>query len=268
MAPLTIMPMLWLPAPVGGPSDGLILFDTYQASGAGPARVYTYNPTTGVRTLLRTEAGISLAGPVWSRDHSKFVEMRYNTSWALIASTTHAASGAKIADTAAASYASFKPDGTMVYQGASNVLSGVPSTPTGFAPDVSADGQWFAYVSSVSSVHDALWKIKADGTGRTRLTAAGAATYSPRWSPDGTKIAYSPAGQRAVRVMDADGANDHQVWSHATTFVYFLDWSPVGDRLVLACSDTTLRMIYLDGSSAGNVPLAADGGLINCVSWH
>lgn len=53
--------------------------------------------------------------------------------------------------------------------------------------------------------------------------------FNPRWSPKGDKIAYTK-GKGDIRIMDADGKNDHLVhasWSYGTDF----RWSPDGRYL-------------------------------------
>ena len=47
-----------------------------------------------------------------------------------------------------------------------------------------------------------LWLIGADGSKNRFLTDGG----SPRWSPDGTRVAFLRDGQIFVRWMDAEGA--------------------------------------------------------------
>ena len=70
-------------------------------------------------------------------------------------------------------------------------------------PKISPDGSQVVYVrTSMDIMRDRkrseLWIIDADGTDHRRLAAGG----SPRWSPDGTRIAYTADGQIHVRWMD------------------------------------------------------------------
>ena len=51
--------------------------------------------------------------------------------------------------------------------------------------------------------------LNADGSDLKRLTTNTFDEYSPVWSPDGTKIAFSSnlSGDYEIHVMDADGSN-------------------------------------------------------------
>jgi Tol biopolymer transport system component len=77
-----------------------------------------------------------------------------------------------------------------------------------------------------------IYVVNADGSARTRLTRDPAEEFSPAWSPDGTKIAFSRfTGSRfQIFVMNADGTGAVQITtgdSAATGAV----WSPDGTRI-------------------------------------
>jgi len=65
-------------------------------------------------------------------------------------------------------------------------LNGISATDVVF----SRDGQWVAYVSVPDYT---LWRSRVDGSERLQLTYPPMAAVLPRWSPDGTRIAYSTA---------------------------------------------------------------------------
>ena len=67
-------------------------------------------------------------------------------------------------------------------------------------PQISPDGSQVIYVrTSMDIMRDAkkseLWIMNADGSDHRRVGVGG----SPRWSPDGTRIAYTDDGQIHVR---------------------------------------------------------------------
>jgi Tol biopolymer transport system component len=85
-----------------------------------------------------------------------------------------------------------------------------------FVGDVSwsPDGQWFAYMQAYPRSGNSIFKVRADGTEPTFLTAGdGSAPLpdasSPEWSPDGTQIAFSSGS--AIYKMDTDGNNVHSI---------------------------------------------------------
>ena len=94
----------------------------------------------------------------------------------------------------------------------------------GREPSFSPDGEWIVY-SRIVDKTPALWRIRRDGTGRTRLgRGSGADEYGPTVSPDGSLVVYeSVLGNRYrlfVRRFDgtgdsvlfSDGDGTHAVW--------------------------------------------------------
>jgi acylaminoacyl-peptidase len=62
-------------------------------------------------------------------------------------------------------------------------------------PQVSADGQWVAYVRQWSDPgtdrrYSNIWLVKADGSEHRPLTGGAYNENAPRWSPDGTRLLY------------------------------------------------------------------------------
>ena len=62
-------------------------------------------------------------------------------------------------------------------------LSGIWATDVSF----SRDGKWVAYVSYPEGT---LWRSRVDGSDRLQLTNPPVFAALPRWSPDGTQIAF------------------------------------------------------------------------------
>ncbi|MGA8273093.1 MAG: protein kinase [Candidatus Sulfotelmatobacter sp.] len=77
--------------------------------------------------------------------------------------------------------------------------------------DFSRDGQWITYVSHPDLT---LWRSKPDGSERTQLTYAPMLAHMPRWSPDGTQIAFMasrPGKPWKILVMPAAGGAPREV---------------------------------------------------------
>ncbi|MFT4605704.1 MAG: dipeptidyl aminopeptidase/acylaminoacyl peptidase, partial [Rhodothermales bacterium] len=61
---------------------------------------------------------------------------------------------------------------------------------------ISPDGQVIAYVRNGMSIQrdrreGRIWTVRADGTRHRKLTSSDAGESNPRWSPDGTRIAFT-----------------------------------------------------------------------------
>ena len=75
----------------------------------------------------------------------------------------------------------------------------VIATRTVTDPQLSPDGQWIAYVvSSADTVENAVdsdvWLVRADGSvPARRLTTSKKSDASPRWAPDGRRLAFLSA---------------------------------------------------------------------------
>jgi TolB protein len=94
----------------------------------------------------------------------------------------------------------------------------------GREPSFSPDGEWIVY-SRVVGKTPALWRIRRDGTGRSRLgRGSGADEYGPAVSPDGSVVVYESVFRNRYRlfvrrfdgtgdtVLFSDGDGTHAVW--------------------------------------------------------
>jgi Tol biopolymer transport system component len=71
--------------------------------------------------------------------------------------------------------------------------------------DFSRDGKWVAYVAYPEGT---LWRSRVDGSERLQLTIAPMEVTVPRWSPDGSQIAFYVIGgakQQRLYLIGADG---------------------------------------------------------------
>ncbi len=96
-------------------------------------------------------------------------------------------------------------------------------------PRISPDGGQVVYVrTSMDIMRDAkkseLWIMNADGSDHRRIGTGG----SPRWSPDGTRIAYTDDGQVHVRWMDT---GEEATLTQLIESPRGLRWSPDGRYL-------------------------------------
>jgi Tol biopolymer transport system component/DNA-binding winged helix-turn-helix (wHTH) protein len=110
----------------------------------------------------------------------------------------------------------------------------------------SVDAQWVAYVSVPE--HQ-LWKSKVDGSQRRQLTFESMEVGVPRWSPDGTQIAFMgktlKSGWRAY-LISADGTSLRELIPGASGG-YDPGWSPDGKFIALTLNDAGSPSSLPDG---------------------
>jgi Tol biopolymer transport system component len=105
-----------------------------------------------------------------------------------------------------------------------------------------------------------IWVANADGSNQTQLTTDPAADRSPRWSPDGTKIAFASNrdGDFEIFVMNADGGNQHQLTFNSGANDRFPTWTADGLQIVYDTDFSQIKVINADGSG-GERLVTSDG---------
>jgi Tol biopolymer transport system component len=97
--------------------------------------------------------------------------------------------------------------------------------------DFSKDGNWVCYVTFPEGL---LWRSRVDGSERMQLTSAPLRVAVPRWSPDGTRIAfsgYSPEGSWKTYVVSMQGGKPELV-SESQNDELDPTWTPDGNALI------------------------------------
>jgi serine/threonine protein kinase/Tol biopolymer transport system component len=99
--------------------------------------------------------------------------------------------------------------------------------------DIHPDGQSMTYVAHPELT---LWRSKPDGSSRTQLTYAPMQAHMPRWSPDGTQIAFVaslPGKPWKIYVIPADGGTPREAnaGEHNQSDP---SWIPTGNAIVYA----------------------------------
>jgi len=133
------------------------------------------------------------------------------------------------------------------------LLGGVSATDI----DFSTDGKWATYVSIPDR---GLWRCRADGSDKLKLAAAPETAALPRWSPDGTQIAYVRLrqGQPAkIALVSRDGGPSQDLLNESRTQIDS-NWSADGSRIMIGSfvqdKDISIRVVDLKTRQVEIVP--------------
>jgi Tol biopolymer transport system component len=136
---------------------------------------------------------------------------------------------------------------------------GTPRRVTGaaareFEPVWSPDGQWLAYVTwSEDGGH--IWKIRADGSGKSQQLTKSAAFYrDPVWSPDGQRIV-------ALRSPRSSRVEAFDEWGSSATFDLVWLSADGGDTNIIVPARGALHPHF--GPEKDRVYAYSDGGLFS-----
>jgi Tol biopolymer transport system component/DNA-binding winged helix-turn-helix (wHTH) protein len=136
-------------------------------------------------------------------------------------------------------------------------------------PSVARTGSRMAFTHAEKSID--LWKVPmgeaARNTAPARLVPSNLAQQNPRYSPDGSKIAFEStrSGNPEVWVCDADGSHLVQLTSFGGPLTGTPNWSPDGKQIVFdsrASGRPELYIIDAQGGKPRLFPTNPGGGSI------
>lgn len=116
----------------------------------------------------------------------------------------------------------------------------------------SKDGRWITYVSDASG-EEAIWISAADGSGARQLTRTQyGRLYAPRFSPDGTRIAFIDS-QNRLYVIAAKGGEAELIADDPSFSNADFAWSVAGHYLAYSLTDaqTLLRQLHVHDFASG-----------------
>ncbi len=124
-------------------------------------------------------------------------------------------------------------------------------------PDVSENKITFSYAGDI-------WVVPINGGTAFKLTSPSGEEYYPKFSPDGSKIAFTGNynGNSDIYVMPVKGGVPKRITYHGGTDM-MMDWHPDGKQLLFASSRESgrqrFRQLYLiseNGGQAEKLPMA------------
>lgn len=132
---------------------------------------------------------------------------------------------------------------------------------TWMSVDVSPDGRWIVF-----DLLAHIYRVPIEGGRAEALTQGSgvALNYHPKFSPDGTRIAFvsDRGGQSNLWVMDADGGNPRQVQKSRDTRVTMPEWTTDGEY-ILVVQGGGIWMYHEDGGEGVELVSSSEGS----ASW-
>jgi hypothetical protein len=144
-------------------------------------------------------------------------------------------------------------DAPQLYVSRSDGTGAVQVAASGASPSWSPDNRRIVYTTSTSTYTGAagdLYIVNADGSGRLQLTNTPVDERNPRWSPDGSRIAFifGSLDEPKIGVVSLDQGTITQLTEHGRS----PDWSPDGHQLAFDTpigDDSQIAVINADGTN-------------------
>ena len=207
---------------------------TFRASVSGNQEIYIIDADGTDETRL-TNNSTADKHPVWSPD------------------------GGKIAFVASGEIYSMNPDGTgqTIVTNKTDVYA--------YEIDWSPDSNQLTFRGEVVPRQD-IYVVSSDGTGLTNITDSAVVDLNPKWSPTGTRIAYSCNFE--ICVIDPDGSNVLELTDNPASDSY-PSWSSDGNTIVFASDREGHSDIYrINTDGSGLLRLTTDTGADWLPLWQ
>ena len=120
------------------------------------------------------------------------------------------------------------------------------------AHDISPDGRQIVYSSDLGHTgsDDLYTKLLGEGN-PARIADSRLSEVDPRWSPEGTEIAYAVA-ETPMRLLVASADGGTPIQAASDRYVFRPSWSPSGLDLAFMCGEVPLRMCVVSREAIGD----------------
>ena len=133
-------------------------------------------------------------------------------------------------------------------------------------------GQKIAFGSARNGGNHDVYVMNVDGSNQTRLTTNLAYDDQPKWSPDGSKLAFisNRDGNFEIYTMNADGSSQTRLTNNPAADG-FPSWSPNGTKIAFVSGDlrnpTTFEIYVMNADGTNRTRLTNDSLIDGVPSW-
>jgi len=146
----------------------------------------------------------------------------------------------------------------------------------------SPDGHQIAFDTGIGGFWE-VWMAEADGGKLVQLSRLNSLTDAPRWSPDGTKIAFGWKQAERSEIYIADRLErvprkfvtdvreiSNPSWSHDGKWIYFRSYGPLGQKLYRSPANGGKAIPLPGGPDGVSVEESLDGDTVYFAAreWH
>jgi Tol biopolymer transport system component len=300
--------------PVWSPDGSkLALVNATASDGVETTSIIVINADGTDKKILASEtlaieggrAGSYLDSPVWSPDSDELVFVKVNSAMnsddtASLRIINADGSGLMRLETADLTHflnPDWSPDGSKIAfesfgdnwdiytvnaDGTGNVTNLTNNFFFDSEPQWSPDGSKIAFVAerdrsqeSPELVNNEIYVMNPDGSGQTRLTNNAGGDIEPRWSPDGTKIAfsrytaYSPleSSEQGVYVMNSDGSGQTKLTGNEVSDSAPI-WSPDGTKIAFeSFRDGNSEIYVMNPDGTNPTRLTNNDAIDGYIDW-
>lgn len=247
---------------IGGSAlaNGAILF---RVGGEGGTTWYSVLPDGSNQHVVFEAEPMRVANIAWSPDGSKIAYQNpIADERGIFVANADGSDPVRLTEGAHDGWPSWSPDGSRILFSRTTTDPGVercvPGTPHEFRCPTD------------------IYVMDADGSNVLRLTDDPAGEFMPRWSPDGTTIAFVREGDpvagtyEAVYTLRPDGTDVRQVSSATSGSDLWPSWSPDGSQIVFAAirnEDWGIWTVEADGSNERMIFGGSGAGYLDNPVW-